>query len=89
MIATKTKASRNRAQIANRLWTYAEMEAELPESNQLTELWGRAFIMAPSASFEDQDPSFHFRTVLDAWVTERDLGKVRAAPQDMVASLFP
>lgn len=84
MIATKTRPKENR--VTDRLWTFAELEAELPETNQPTELWDGQLIMPPSPSFEHQENSLHFFKALDAWVSQHRLGKVVAAPMDMVLS---
>lgn len=70
----------------NRFWTFAELEAELPESNRPTELWDGELIMPPSPSFEHQENALRFYEALQAWVRERHLGKVVAAPMDMVLS---
>ena len=40
---------------AGRRWTYAEMQAELPESNFPVELWGGELVTSPAPSFFHQD----------------------------------
>jgi Uma2 family endonuclease len=72
--------------LSGRFWTFAELEAELPESNQPAELWDGELIMPPSPSFEHQENALSFYKQLDAWVAGRRLGKVVAAPMDMVLS---
>ena len=70
----------------DRLWTFAELEAQLPETNQPTELWNGELIIPPSPSFEHQENSLYFYEKLKGWVTQHRLGKVVAAPMDMVLS---
>lgn len=72
--------------IEKRLWTYDELVAELPESNQPGELWDGDLIMAPMPSFYHQDIAFRFARLLHDWVAERKLGKVIGVPIDMVLS---
>lgn len=86
VIATKAKASPTKPQRKNRIWTFAELEAELPETNQPTELWDGELIMPPSPSFGHQENALLLYKRLDAWVNERRLGKVVTAPMDMVLS---
>ena len=52
VIATKAKPSPTKPRREARIWSFAEVEAELPESNQPTELWDGDLIMSPSPSFE-------------------------------------
>jgi Uma2 family endonuclease len=68
----------------DRRWTFDETLAELPESNQPTELWDGELIMSPSPSFFHQDIVAHFYKLLDAWVRERRLAKTAISPLDMV-----
>ncbi len=69
-----------------RWYTYDELVAELPESNQPCELWEGELIMSPTPSFFHQEIALRFYRLLYDWAHERDLGKVIAAPIDMVLS---
>ena len=69
-----------------RLYTYAELVAEFPETNQPCELWDGELIMSPSPSFDHQEIVLRFYRCLHDWVSKRKLGKVAAAPIDMVLS---
>jgi len=86
MIGTKAKRSPTQSRRKDRFWTFAEMEAELPESHQPIELWDGELIMPPSPSFEHQENTLSFYDSLKAWVRQHRLGKVVAAPMDMVLS---
>jgi Uma2 family endonuclease len=67
-------------------YTYAQLCAELPETNQPCELWEGEPIMSPAPSFHHQEVALRFYRHLHQWVSERALGKVIAAPVDMVLS---
>lgn len=69
---------------ALRRWTFEELAAELPESNQPTELWDGELIMSPSPSFFHQELADRFHDHLKAWIRPRQLGKTVAAPLDMI-----
>ena len=69
-----------------RLYTYAELVAELPETNQPCELWDGELIMPPAPSFDHQEIVFRIARLLYNWVSKRKLGKVITAPIDMVLS---
>ena len=69
-----------------RLYTYDELVAEIPESNQPTELWDGELIMAPAPSFFHQKIVFRFQKALNDWVVAHGLGEVVGAPIDMVLS---
>jgi Uma2 family endonuclease len=69
-----------------RLWTYEELVAEMPETNQPCELWDGALIMSPGPAFFHQEIAFRFHRALYDWVEPRALGKVVGAPIDMVLS---
>ncbi|PWU07982.1 MAG: restriction endonuclease [Verrucomicrobia bacterium] len=70
----------------NRLYTYDELVAEFPESNQPCELWDGEIILSPSPSFDHQEIVLRFYRRLHAWVSDHKLGKVTTAPMDMVLS---
>ena len=72
--------------LAERLYTYEELCGVLPETNQPHELWDGQLIMAPAPSFSHQEISLRFYRLLFDWVSTRNLGKVIAAPIDMVLS---
>jgi hypothetical protein len=53
VIATKPKVTARKKGMG-RLWTFEEMQAELPESNRPTELWDGELLMSPAPSFFHQ-----------------------------------
>lgn len=82
MIATQVKPAVRRP--ASRFWSFDEMLAELPETNQPTELWDgrRILLLAPSISHEQVLGRFH--GALIAHVRPRRLGTKCGAPLNMV-----
>jgi Uma2 family endonuclease len=81
-----TTLERPAAAPAGRRYTYAELVAEMPETNQPCELWDGELIMSPAPSFYHQEVTIRFCHQLYDWVTKRKLGKVVAGPIDMVLS---
>ena len=75
---TRPKAS------AQRLWTYDEMVAELPETNQPVELWNGEIIMSPAPHPDHQRIVRNFFRKLDQLVERRLLGEVLFSPVDVV-----
>jgi len=71
---------------ARRRYTYDELVAEMPETNQPHELWDGELIMAPAPFFDHQKTVLRFYRRLDDWVSATDLGEVIASPIDMVLS---
>ncbi len=71
---------------ARRRYTYDELVAEMPQTNQPHELWDGELIMAPAPFFFHQKLTLRFYRKLDDWVAGRELGEVVAAPIDMVLS---
>ena len=69
---------------AERIWTYDEMLAELPETNAPVELWDGEIIMSPAPSFFHQQIVDHFHDALKRWIRPHRLGKTATAPLDMV-----
>src|SRR5437879_6204982 len=69
-----------------RLYTYDELVAEFPESNQPCELWDGELIMPPAHFFDHKQVVLRFYRLLFDWVSNRKLGKVVTAPIDMVLS---
>jgi Uma2 family endonuclease len=69
---------------AQRLWTYDEMVAELPETNQPTELWNGEIVMSPAPHPHHQEIVLNFAQLLKALVTRGKLGKVYVSPVDVV-----
>jgi len=69
-----------------RLYTYDEVVAEFPETNQPCELWDGELVMSPSPSFFHQEIVGRFYYQLYQWVTKHKLGKVIGAPIDMILS---
>ena len=58
---------------AKRLYTYDELVAEFPETNQPCELWDGELIMSPSPSFNHQKIVLNFYRRLHEWVSKRKL----------------
>ncbi len=71
---------------AKRRYTYEELLAEMPETNQPSELWDGELIMSPAPSFYHQEIVFRFSRCLHEWVAKYHLGKVVLGPIDMVLS---
>lgn len=69
-----------------RCYTYDELVAELPETNQPCELWDGELIMSPAPSFQHQQIVARFFRLLYDWVFARNLGEVVTGPIDMVLS---
>jgi len=82
VIATKPRIPARRAE--PRRWTFAEMAAELTETNLPTELWDGELVMSPAPSFFHQEIVARFYKLLDTWVGQHRLGKTAIAPLDMV-----
>jgi Uma2 family endonuclease len=66
--------------------TYTQLCEELPETNQPCELWDGELLMSPAPSFFHQEVALRFYRQLHDWVVHLHLGKVIAAPIDMVLS---
>jgi Uma2 family endonuclease len=81
VITTRTKPG---AKKKDRRWTFEELAAEMPETNQPVELWDGELIMSPSPSFFHQEIVGRFYKLLDAWIGQHRLGKTGIAPLDMV-----
>lgn len=81
-----TKSKTGSAKASERRWTYAELAAELPESNQPMELWDGELTMSPSPSFFHQQIVDRFHDLLKQWVRSNKLGETVSAPMDMVLS---
>src|SRR5580692_7599446 len=69
---------------AKRLWTYAEMVAELPETSLPVELWNGELIMSPAPHPDHQEITLSFASALKGFVSRNQLGKVYASPVDVV-----
>src|SRR5882762_8594717 len=69
-----------------RRYTYDELIAEIPVTNQPHELWDGELIRAPAPYFTHQKITLRFYRKLDDWVSALDLGEVIASPIDMVLS---
>jgi len=67
-----------------RLWTYDEMVAELPETNQPVELWNGEIIMSPAPHPDHQRIVRSFFRKLDQLVEPSQLGEVLFSPVDVV-----
>ncbi len=69
-----------------RLWTYDEMTAKLPETNQPIELWDGELIMGASPTLEHQTSVLQLGKKMDSFVRDNKLGIVFVAPIDVVLS---
>ena len=85
-IAAVGKDDSSAAARTPRRWTYAEVRAEVAETNQPCELWEGELIMSPAPSFYHQKIVLRLFKALDAWVSAHELGEVVTAPIDMVLS---
>lgn len=81
MTVTATIPSKSKAK---RLWTYAEMVAELPETNQPVELWNGELVMSPAPHPEHQTIVLNFAAILRQFVAANQLGKIFVSPVDVV-----
>lgn len=69
---------------SRRLWTYDEMLAELPETNQPVELWNGEIIMSPAPHPDHQTIVLNFAATLREFVVAGRLGKIFMSPVDVV-----
>jgi Uma2 family endonuclease len=69
---------------AKRLWTYADMVAELPETNLPVELWNGELIMSPAPHPDHQRIVREFQKNLGRFVEDKSLGEVLFSPIDVV-----
>jgi Uma2 family endonuclease len=69
-----------------RLWTYDEMVAELPESSLPMELWDGEIIMSPTPIPDHQRIVSRLYKLMDAFVSNHNLGEVFLSPLDVVLS---
>lgn len=70
----------------DRRWTYDELLAQLPESNQSSELWDGELIMSPSPTPAHQTVVLALARLLEDFVTSRQLGRVFISPLDVIFS---
>jgi Uma2 family endonuclease len=69
---------------SRRLWTYDEMVAEFPETNQPVELWNGEIIMSPAPHPDHQTIVLNFAVALREFVVVGELGKIFMSPVDVV-----
>lgn len=69
---------------AKRRWTYAEMVAELPETNLPVELWNGEIVMSPAPHPDHQIIVFNLAVALRQHVNAAQLGRVFVSPLDIV-----
>ncbi len=86
MIATQENRTATQGPVARRLYTYEELAAELPETNQPCEFWDGELVISPAPSFYHQEIAFRFHERLNRFVSHHGLGKVAGALIDMVLS---
>src|SRR5580693_9246540 len=67
-----------------RLWTYQEMVASVPETNQPVELWNGEISASPTPEPDHQEIVLDFAQRLKKFVTKHKLGKVYVSPLDVV-----
>jgi Uma2 family endonuclease len=67
-----------------RLWTFDQLLAEMPESNQPTELWDGELVMTPSPTPVHQAIIRRLANVFSEYVDKHRLGEVFFAPLDVV-----
>jgi Uma2 family endonuclease len=70
----------------DRIYTYDEVVAEIPETAQPCEIWDGKLLMSPTPSFHHQKIVLRFYVLLDEYVSKHNLGEAIAAPVDMVLS---
>jgi Uma2 family endonuclease len=80
---TTATLNQSKAQ-AQRLWTYAEVMAELPETRQHVELWNGELVMSPAPHPDHQEIVLNFAYALKEFAQRGQLGKVYASPVDVV-----
>lgn len=71
---------------ARRLWTYADMLAELPETNLPIELWNGELVMSPTPTPSHQTIVGSLYRELDGFVRGLKVGKVFLSPLDVILS---
>jgi Uma2 family endonuclease len=86
MIEALEQTARAGGTRASKRYTYTQLCADLPETNQPCELWEGELIMSPAPSFFHQEIALRFYRHLHDWVARFHLGKTIAAPIDMVLS---
>ena len=74
---------------AQRLWTYDEMVAELPETSQPTELWNGEIVISPAPHPRHQEIVLNFAHRLKVHSANGKLGKVYVSPVDVVLTQKP
>jgi Uma2 family endonuclease len=67
-----------------RLWTFDQLLAEMPESNQPTELWDGELLTTPSPTPVHQAIIRRLANTISEFVYQRGLGEVFFAPLDVV-----
>jgi Uma2 family endonuclease len=86
MIESNATVERPAAAQPGRRYTYDELVAEMPETNQPCELWDGELVMSPAPSFYHQQIVLRFYRELHHWISTNKLGEVVTAPIDMVLS---
>ena len=71
---------------AKRLWTYAKMVEEMPETNLPVELWNGEIIMSPIPTPSHQTVVLRFARRLEDFVLAKRGGSVFVSPLDVVLS---
>jgi hypothetical protein len=66
-----------------RRFTYAQLRAEMAETNHPCELWKGEIVTPPARSFHHLQIAFRFQRALHDWVYSHDLGEMVGAPIDI------
>ena len=72
--------------VRRRLWTHAELCAEMEVTNEFIELWDGHLIMSPTPQFPHYSVVQRLEDALERYVERRKLGRVFHAPLDVVFS---
>jgi len=72
--------------VRRRLWTHAELCAEMEVTNEFIELWDGHLIMSPTPQFPHYSVVQRLEDALERYVERRKLGRVFHAPLDVVLS---
>lgn len=86
MVPAVVPSSDSLQPVSGRIYTYEEVVAEFPETNQPCEIVDGELIFMAAPSFCHQEISFLLHRALFDWVMPKRLGKVISSPIDMVLS---
>ena len=72
--------------VRRRLWTHAELCAEMEVTNEFIELWDGHLVRSPTPQFSHHSVVQRLEDALERYVERRKLGRVFHAPLDVVFS---